>query len=169
MYMYAKIAVDFETKNKKQTHNYIKMFITRLLQAIGYTQKHFICGNPDESNVCPIHWSQVFLVWKWRCSWSSADRQCSDFIWVINNFVAYWGATYKSRFDGISVCRIAKFGNSCECCQYYYIHRHGLISVDHNTTDLRTPSWKNMAVRSWTRTSKDFAWIKTRWICKFFL
>ena len=129
MYMYAKIAVDFETKNKTQTHNYIKMFITRLLQAIGYTQKHFICGNPDESNVCPIHWSQVFLIWKWRCSWSSADRQCSDYIWVINNFVAYWGATYKSRFDGISVCRIAKFGNSCECCQYYYIHRHGLISV----------------------------------------
>ena len=24
-----------------------------------------------------------------RCSWSSADRRCSNYIWVINNFIAY--------------------------------------------------------------------------------
>ena len=35
-----------------------------------------------------IHWGQV-LSWEWRCSWSSADRQCSYYIWVINNFIAY--------------------------------------------------------------------------------
>ena len=40
-----------------------------------------------------IHWSQV-LSWEWRCSWSSADRRCSNYIWVINNFIAYWGAIY---------------------------------------------------------------------------
>ena len=43
--------------------------------------------------LCPIHWSQV-LSQEWRCSWSSTDRQCSKYIWVINNFIAYWGVTY---------------------------------------------------------------------------
>ena len=38
------------------------------------------------SCLCPIHWSQV-LSREWRCSWSSADRQCSNYIWVINNFI----------------------------------------------------------------------------------
>ena len=40
-----------------------------------------------------IHWSHV-LSWEWRCSWSSADRRCSNYIWVINNFIANSGATY---------------------------------------------------------------------------
>ena len=29
-----------------------------------------------------------------KMQWSSADRRCSDYIWVINKFTAYWGATY---------------------------------------------------------------------------
>ena len=36
----------------------------------------------------PIRWSEV-LGWEWRCSWSSADRRCSNYIWVINNLIAY--------------------------------------------------------------------------------
>ena len=36
--------------------------------------------------LCPIHWSQV-LSREWRCSWSSTDRRCSNYIWVIDNFV----------------------------------------------------------------------------------
>ena len=44
-----------------------------------------------------IHWSQV-LSWERRCSWSSADRRCSNYIWVINNFMAYKGATYIRGF-----------------------------------------------------------------------
>ena len=35
----------------------------------------------------PIHWSQV-LSREWRCSWSSADRRCSNYIWVMNNLIA---------------------------------------------------------------------------------
>ena len=31
---------------------------------------------------------------QWRCSWSSADRRCSNYIWVINKFIACEGATY---------------------------------------------------------------------------
>ena len=49
------------------------------------------------SGLCPIHWSQV-LSWEWRCSWSSADRRCSNYIWVINNFIAYQGVTYIRGF-----------------------------------------------------------------------
>ena len=45
------------------------------------------------SCLCPMHWSQVFS-WEWRCSWSNADRRCSNYIWVINNFIAYYGVTY---------------------------------------------------------------------------
>ena len=35
-----------------------------------------------------IYSSQV-LSGEWRCSWSSTDRRCSNYIWVINNFIAY--------------------------------------------------------------------------------
>ena len=45
------------------------------------------------SCLCPIHRSQV-LSPEWRCSWSSADRRYSNYIWVINNCTAYRGATY---------------------------------------------------------------------------
>ena len=38
-------------------------------------------------------WSQV-LSQEWRFSWSSANRRCSNCIWLINNFVAYEGAAY---------------------------------------------------------------------------
>ena len=45
------------------------------------------------SCLCPVHWSQV-LSRLWRCSWSSADRGCSNDIWVINKLIAYKGVTY---------------------------------------------------------------------------
>ena len=45
------------------------------------------------SCLCPIQWSQL-LSREWRCSWSSADRRCSTYIWVIDNFIAYQGASY---------------------------------------------------------------------------
>ena len=31
---------------------------------------------------------------EWRSSWSSADRRCSNYIWVINNYIAHYGAIY---------------------------------------------------------------------------
>ena len=33
-------------------------------------------------------WSQM-LSRERRCSWSSADRRCSNYIWLIDNFIAY--------------------------------------------------------------------------------
>ena len=49
------------------------------------------------SRLCQIHESQV-LSREWRCNWSSADRQCSNYIWVINNFIGYWGVPYIRGF-----------------------------------------------------------------------
>ena len=43
--------------------------------------------------LCPIHWNQGSNQ-EWRCSWSSADRRCSNYIWVINKFTAYKGVSY---------------------------------------------------------------------------
>ena len=43
--------------------------------------------------LCQIYQSQV-LSPEWRCRWSSTDRQCSNYIWVINNFITYQGASY---------------------------------------------------------------------------
>ena len=45
------------------------------------------------SRLCPTLWSQV-LSRQWRCSWSSADRRCSNYIWVIDNLIAHWGASF---------------------------------------------------------------------------
>ena len=43
------------------------------------------------SCLCPIYSSHVLNL-ELRCSWSSADRRCSNYIWVINNLIAYEGA-----------------------------------------------------------------------------
>ena len=52
-----------------------------------------------------IHWSRV-LSWEGRCSWSSADRRCSNYIWVINNFIAYKGATYIRGFTVVTIMAV---------------------------------------------------------------
>ena len=46
------------------------------------------------------NWSQV-LSWKWRCSWSSADRQCSSNIWVINNLTTavFFNSLAPGKFE----------------------------------------------------------------------
>ena len=40
---------------------------------------------------------------EWKCSWSSAERRCSNCIWVINKFIAYWGATFV-RGSTVDLC-----------------------------------------------------------------
>ena len=39
---------------------------------------------------------------EWRCSWSSADRRCSNYIWVINNFIVHKGASYVRGFTVVA-------------------------------------------------------------------
>ena len=45
------------------------------------------------SCLCAIHWSQT-LSREWRCGWNSTDRWCSNYIWVISNFIACQDAAY---------------------------------------------------------------------------
>ena len=45
------------------------------------------------SCLCAIYWNQV-LSGEGRCSWSSAGRGCPNYIWVINNLIAYQSANY---------------------------------------------------------------------------
>ena len=60
---------------------------------------------------CPINWSQV-LSQEWRSSWSSANRRCSNYKWVINNFIQ-WGVTY---IRGLTVCYgwVCQLHNHCQ-------------------------------------------------------
>ena len=61
------------------------------------------------SRLYPIRWSQI-LSWEWRCSWSSADRRCSNYIWVINNLIAYLSASYI-RYLTVMIGIPAPWGN----------------------------------------------------------
>ena len=65
--------------------------------------------------LCPIHWSQA-LSHEWRyiyTSWSSADGQCSNYIWMINNLTAYWGVSYIGGFT------VYKFNQWFKCHIHY--------------------------------------------------
>ena len=68
------------------------------------------------SCLCPIHLSQL-LRQEWRCSWSSADRRCSNCIWVINNLIAYLGATYMR---GLTVYSLIDTGAIVRLPQWHW-------------------------------------------------
>ena len=40
----------------------------------------------------------------WRCSWNSADRRCSNYIWVINTFIPHKGAAYIRYLMVFIIC-----------------------------------------------------------------
>ena len=57
--------------------------IYRQISNISYTiSQNLMCLVSSCSCFCPIHWRQI-LSREWRCSWRSADRRCSKYIWVI--------------------------------------------------------------------------------------
>ena len=57
------------------------------------------------SCLCPIHWNQM-LSRKWRCSWSSTNKRCSSYSWVINKSIAYQAASYV-RDSAVIQCATA--------------------------------------------------------------
>ena len=70
-------------------------------------------------SVVLMKFSQV-LSQEWRCSWSSADRRCSKYSWVINNCIAYCGATYiRCLTETVSKENLKGMGN----------WSHGSISI----------------------------------------
>ena len=68
--------------------------------------------------LCPINWSQV-LSRSWRCSWSSADRRCSNYIWVIDNIIAYQGASYIRDLTVLDIGMWARFVNALDCAHHH--------------------------------------------------
>ena len=52
---------------------------------------------------------------EWRCSWSSADRRCSNYIWIIDNFIAYYGAPYIRGFTLIQYHHCQCLGSLSGC------------------------------------------------------
>ena len=42
---------------------------------------------------CPIHCNWLSR-WEWRCRCSNADMRCSNYMWVIMNLIASYGAAY---------------------------------------------------------------------------
>ena len=63
------------------------------------------------SCLCPIHWSQVWS-WEWKCSWSSAYRRCSNYTWVINNFMAFWVQL---------ILEVWPYGNAWQCSPFQFL------------------------------------------------
>ena len=95
------------------------------------------------SCLCPSHWSHM-LNREWRCSWSRADRRCSNYIWVVNNFIAYYGVSY---IRGLTVncwwCPVSISMLTMWDIYIFYIWHAGL--------------WRN------TLQSKDVMWHQRSW------
>ena len=88
---------DLADKAEHQAWNYSSLSSGILHQNPPYCQisniRHTKYQNLNVSRLV-LQLSLPNLSWEWRCSWSSADRRCSNYIWVINNLTAHKGATY---------------------------------------------------------------------------
>ena len=83
---------------------------------------------PACSCLCAIYWRQV-LSEEWRCSWSSTNRWCSNYIWVINNSIAYLSASY------VRDLMVVNIGNSLVPSATIHIDPdlcHQMLSFDQN-------------------------------------
>ena len=92
------------------------------------------------------------LTREWRCSWSSADRRCSNYIWVVNDYIPYKGATY---IRDLTVCDSNTIITSKRCFDMMivlvpwkrYFYAKTLVRLHNNcsrTTILRPMSMKKM-------------------------
>ena len=79
--------VDGKSSNNVQYMTWQMHMYCCVLFCRGYmiTAKLLIEGTPNPVVFYLIHWSQV-LSREWRFSWSSADRRCSNYIWVDQQF-----------------------------------------------------------------------------------
>ena len=53
----------------------------------------------------PIHWSQVWSR-EWRCSWGSANRRCSHYIWVIKILLPIKGRLILEVWRYVFLCTL---------------------------------------------------------------
>ena len=70
--------------------DWIFAILRTILHTTTYRKIFIISRTKSQSFKCScirsIHWSHV-LNWERICSWNSADRRCSNYIWVINNLL----------------------------------------------------------------------------------
>ena len=69
---------------------------------------------------------------EWRWSWSSADRRCSNYIWVINNLIAYYSVSFIRDLTVISYT-ILDHARMTLNCIYWAIPYICVISVQSDT------------------------------------
>ena len=109
------------------------------------------------------------LSWEWRCSWSSADRLCSNYIWVINNFIAYLGAPYIRDF---TVLLWGEMGIRMHCCFISLLQCSINGASFHNclttTTFTRGPQcWPSgiVVAAHWSRESRVYRRLTSLLLC----
>ena len=115
------------------------------------------------SCLCPIHWSQV-LSREWRCSWNSADRRCSNYIWMIDNLIAYKGASYIRDLT-VVLYRVGSWAEIISRCSApLWGHLNGLPIISKHILwgfSLLAPWGRDkMAAVSQTILSNAFSWMK---------
>ena len=110
--------------------------------------------------VFPIHWSQV-LSREWRCSWSSADRRCSNYILVMKKYCLlrcslYWRidgmSAWKACFNDHTWSKYARWVFNVNECVIISQHQR------HHTGDLLRNSFLSLGSRYFrvTRLSKSY-------------
>ena len=79
------------------------------------------------SFLCPFHWNQM-LSRERRCSWSSADRRCSNYICVVFSLIVHLSALH---IRDLTVCNKPGFYQSFTCSVelFWGNIRHKLLSV----------------------------------------
>ena len=88
-----------------RTNCLLNMSASKAKGMIYYNTVKYIIEDPPNSKpwIFPVssccwlyakYLSQVLSSREWRRSWSSADRWCFNYIWVINNFIANYDANY---------------------------------------------------------------------------
>ena len=65
---------------------------------------------------CWMHSSDQGLSWGWRCSSRSANRRCFNYIWVINNCLAYWGVSHIRDYTAFALFFISWHRHSTGSC-----------------------------------------------------
>ena len=96
------------------------------------------------SCLCAIYWSQVFSG-EWRCSWSSADRRCSNYIWFDGDLGNDW-----RKFDAMYISHVNMI-DKMQSTHYSIVMPYG----DRDTTIPRwRTQWRHQAI-TWTNVDLD--------------
>ena len=61
----------------------------RQVSNISHTKSQYLTNSCTVLQLSLLKHLSQMLSREWRCSWSSADRRCSNYIWVIDNFIAF--------------------------------------------------------------------------------